>query len=102
MHLFGGMNMLRKRISKWNDGDSGFFADGTPFRLNRVRAPEHYQFGGETALRRAAGMSAQSNGFVKVKPIAKDSFGRLIVEMSNQHGSINNRLLKRGCKGKGR
>lgn len=94
--------MVKKRIDHWDDGDSGVFTDGTRFRLNRVRAPESHQFGGETATRRAAGMTGQSNSIVNVKPIARDRFGRLLVEMSNQHGSINNRLLKRGSRNKGR
>lgn len=94
--------MVKKRIEQWDDGDSGLFTDGTRFRLNRVRAPESYQYGGETATRRAAGMTGKSNGIVDVQPIARDKYGRLIVEMRNQHGSINNRLLRRGCRGKGR
>ncbi|OFX51314.1 MAG: hypothetical protein A2046_03970 [Bacteroidetes bacterium GWA2_30_7] len=94
--------MVKKRITLWDDGDSGVFTDGTRFRLNRVRAPESHHFGGETATRRAAGMTGQSNGFVNVKPIARDIYSRIIVEMSNQHGSINNRLIMRGSKNKGR
>ena len=94
--------MVKKTIEQWDDGDSGIFTDGTRFRLNRVRAPEKHQFGGETATRRVAGMTGQSNGVVSVKSVARDKYGRAIVEMSNQHGSINNRLLKRGSKNKGR
>ena len=60
---------MKKRINNWRDGDSGFFTDGVPFRLAKVRAPEKHQFGGEKA---------------------------------NKDGSINNRLLKRGSKNKGR
>ncbi len=94
--------MKRKRIKQWDDGDSGSFTDGTRFRLNRVRAPEKHQFGGETATRRAAGMTGRSSGFVNINPFARDKHGRLVVDMWNQDGSINKRLLKRGCKNKGR
>lgn len=94
--------MTRKRIKRWDDGDSGSFTDGIRFRLNRVRAPEKHQFGGETATRRAAGMTGRSNGFVNVDTVAKDRYGRLVVNMRNQDGPINKRLLKRGCKNKGR
>ena len=94
--------MVKKRVDYWDDGDSGVFTDGTRFRLARVRAPESHQFGGETATRRAAGMTGQSRGKVNIKQIARDKFGRVVVEMSNQHGSINNRLLKRGSRNKGR
>jgi endonuclease YncB( thermonuclease family) len=93
---------MKKQINNWKDGDSGFFIDGTPFRLARVRAPEKHQFGGEKATRSAAGMSGRSNGIVNVKPVARDSYGRSLVEMSNKDGSINNRLIKKGYKNKGR
>lgn len=94
--------MTKKRIKRWDDGDSGIFTDGIRFRLNRVRAPEHHQFGGETATRRAAGMTGRNKGVVNIKPVAKDKHGRLVVDMRNQDGSINKRLLKRGCRNKGR
>lgn len=94
--------MVKKRIDYWDDGDSGIFTDGTRFRLARVRAPESHQFGGETATRRAAGMSGQSRGFVNITSIGRDRYGRLLVEMSNQNDSINNRLLRRGSKNRGR
>lgn len=94
--------MIKKKIAYWNDGDSGRFTDGSRFRLARVRAPEKYQFGGETATRRAAGMSGRTNGFVNTKTIARDAYGRIVVELSNRDGSINNRLLRRGSINKGR
>lgn len=94
--------MVKKRIKQWDDGDSGIFIDGTRFRLARVRAPEKYQFGGETATRMAAGMSGRSNGVVNVVPISRDSYGRVLVELSNEDGSINNRLRRRGCRNRGR
>ncbi len=94
--------MMRKRVEYWEDGDSGIFTDGTPFRLARVRAPESHQFGGERATRMAAGITGRSNGFVRIKPVARDAFGRLVVEMFNKDGTINNRLLRKGSKNKGR
>ena len=93
---------VKRKVSKWEDGDSGLFSDGTQFRLARVRAPEKHQFGGETATRRAAGMTGQSSGFVNVQTMARDTYGRVLVELSNKNGSINNRLIRRGCKNKGR
>lgn len=94
--------MVRKKVKKWIDGDSGIFTDGTRFRLSRVRAPEHHQFGGETATRTAAGMTGQSGGFVNIISVGRDKYGRELVEMSNQHGSINDRLIKKGYGNKGR
>jgi endonuclease YncB( thermonuclease family) len=58
--------MVRKKITKWIDGDSGFFTDGTNFRLTNVRAPEKNKRGGTKATKVAAGMSGRSNGFVTV------------------------------------
>lgn len=95
------MKYMKKRVASLDDGDSGWFTDGSRFRLARVRAPESYQFGGETAKRRLAGMIAMSNGMVSVKPVGK-SYGRDVVEMRNADGSINNRMIKRGCRNKGR
>ncbi len=93
---------MKKRIDHWKDGDSGRFTDGTLFRLSRVRAPERYQFGGKTATRRAAGMSGKTRGFVNVKTVGRDRYGRLLVELYNKYGLINNRLLRRGSRNKGR
>lgn len=91
----------RKRIDHWNDGDSGVFTDGTRFRLARVRCPEKHQFGGSKATKSAAGMSGKSKGYVSVKKVGS-SYGRDVVEMSNRHGSINERLRKKGYTKKGR
>jgi endonuclease YncB( thermonuclease family) len=92
---------MKKRIARWVDGDSGHFTDGSGFRLARVRAPEKHQFGGSTATRRAAGMTARSNGNVNVQVVGR-SYGRTVVEMRNADGSINNRMIRRGCWKKGR
>jgi endonuclease YncB( thermonuclease family) len=94
--------MARKKVNRWNDGDSGVFSDGTRFRLAGVRAPERRQFGSERATRRAVGMTGRSNGNVIWKPVARDRYGRQVGHMSNRDGSINLRLLRRGCRNKGR
>jgi len=94
--------MVRKKVKKWTDGDSGVFSDGTRFRLSGVRAPEKHQFGGSKATRAAAGMSGRSKGYVNVTKRGNDSYGRDIVEMRNKDGSINERLRKKGYKNKGR
>jgi len=52
--------MVKKKIAKWVDGDSGIFSDGKKFRLSEVRAPEKHQFGGSKATRIAAGMTGIS------------------------------------------
>lgn len=97
----GGLIMKRK-IKQWDDGDSGVFSDGTRFRLNNVRTPEKYQFGGEKATRTAAGMTARANGQVSWNSIARDKYGRQIGNMSNKDGSINQRMRDKGYRSKGR
>lgn len=93
--------MARKKVSKWDDGDSGKFADGTRFRLAGVHAPERHQFGGSKATRTAAGMTGQSRGVVNVKTVGR-SYGRNVVEMSNSCGSVNERMRAKGYRNKGR
>jgi endonuclease YncB( thermonuclease family) len=92
----------KKKVKNLNDGDSGFFSDGTQFRLANVQAPEKYQYGGSTAKRRLAGILGRNNNFVNTKTIAIDRYGRKVVEMRNRDGSINNRMQRRGCRNRGR
>jgi len=93
--------MVRKRIDHWDDGDSGAFTDGTRFRLARVGAPEKHQFGSKKATRTAASMTGRSKGFVNWNSVGK-SYGRQVGNMSNKDGSINNRMVSKGYKNKGR
>jgi endonuclease YncB( thermonuclease family) len=92
----------KKRIRKWLDGDTPRFTDGTIGRLARVRCQEKHQFGGSTATKTAAGMTGRSRGLVNVKTIARDRYGRPVIEMKNKDGSINQRMLNKGYKKKGR
>lgn len=94
--------MKRKRIDHWTDGDSGHFTDGTPFRLAGVRATEKHRFGSSKATRTAASMTGRTKGYVNVKVVARDRYGRAVVEMSNKDGSINKRMRKKGYRNKGR
>jgi endonuclease YncB( thermonuclease family) len=96
------ISMIQRRVRKWDDGDSGIFSNGRRFRLARVRAPEKYQFGGERTTRRAAGMTGQTNGRVSWRRIDVDRYGRELGEMTNRDGSINERLIRRGARNKGR
>ena len=96
------MVIKRKRIGTWHDGDSGKFTDGTKFRLQGVRSHERHQFGGSKATRTAAGMTGRTKGFVNVRTVARDRYGRVVVEMSNKDGSINKRMKNKGYRNKGR
>ena len=93
---------MRKKVKRWFDGDSGEFSDGTKFRLNNVRTPEKYQYGGEKATRAAAGMTGRTAGRVNWNPVARDKYGRQIGNMSNRDGSINQRMRNKGYRNKGR
>jgi endonuclease YncB( thermonuclease family) len=93
---------LRRKIRKWDDGDSGQFSSGQRFRLAGVRAPESGKRGGSTATRSAAGMTGTTHGNVNVTVVGRDTYGRQLVNMSNRDGSINARLRKRGYTNKGR
>lgn len=93
---------MRKKIGKLDDGDSGWFTDGSRFRLDNVRAPEKHQYGGSTATRTLGGMLGRSHGAVNVKVVGRDHYGRQVVRMSNQDGSINARMLRKGYRNKGR
>jgi len=91
-----------KEIQKWYDGDSGTFTDGTRFRLRNVRAPELKRKGGSTAKRVAAGITGRNQGKVTVKTVGKDKYGRILVNMKNKDGSINQRLRQKGYTNQGR
>ena len=83
------------RIGNWVDGDSGFLSNGTPFRLVNVKAPEKHQFGGETATRRAAGITGRYNGRVTAIDYGKDKYGRHLLDLFNKDGHINERLRRK-------
>lgn len=95
------MFLKKKRISYWNDGDSGVFTDGTRFRLANVRAPEKHQFGGHKATKVASGMTSRSNGLVTVRTVGR-SYARAVDYLYNKDGSINNRMRQKGYTNKGR
>ena len=96
------MAFKSKKVKKWDDGDSGVFVDGTRFRLNGVRAHESHQFGGSTATRRVAGMTGRTSERVQVEQVARDRYGRAVVNMKNKDGSVNKRMRENGYKNKGR
>lgn len=103
-----GFKMVKKtkkynRKVKFTDGDSGVYvADGTRFRLISVRAPEKNQDGGSKSTRVASGMVGRSNGRVSIEEVGRDKYGRVLVNMKNKDGSINDRMRKKGYTNKGR
>lgn len=92
----------KKKVVELDDGDSGGFADGTRFRLARVRSHEKHQYGGDIATKVLAGILGRSKGIVMTKTVAIGRYGRKIVELKNKDGSINARMIKKGYQNKGR
>lgn len=90
------------RRVEFTDGDSGCFSDGTRFRLANVRAPEMGQYDGTKAGNVSRGMISRSKGRVSVEEVGRDKYGRVLVNMSNKDGSINERMRKKGYRNKGR
>jgi len=95
-------NQKYTRNVKFKDGDSGTYSDGTEFRLANVRAPEMNQHGGSKAKRVSSGMIGRSKGHVSIEEVGRDKYGRVLVNMRNKDGSINERLRKKGYTNKGR
>jgi endonuclease YncB( thermonuclease family) len=92
----------KKKVKSLDDGDGGQFADGTRFRLANVRAHEKHQYGGSTATKVLAGILGRSKGIVNSKTIARDKYGRAVVEIKNKDGPINSRMRSKGYRSKGR
>ena len=67
-----------------------------------MRAPEKNKTGGSKATKVAAGMTGRSKGWVNINKVGTNRYGRVLIEMSNKDGSINERLRKKGYKNKGR
>jgi len=87
---------------KFIDGDSGTLPDGTRFRLANVRAPEMNQRDGTKARNVSRGMISRSKGIVSIEVTGRDKYGRVLVNMSNKDGSINERMRAKGYRNKGR
>lgn len=84
------------QISIYYDGDSGKFANGERFRLSGVHAPEKNDPDYLKAKRSFIGMCSQDHGWVDVTEVARDSWCRVIVDLYNNWGWINERLRKKG------
>lgn len=87
---------------KFIDGDSVTLSDGTRFRLANVRAPEMNQRDGTKTRNVSSGMRSRSEGMVSIEEIGRDKYGRVLVNMSNKDGSINERMRAKGYRNKGR
>ena len=84
------------QIQFFFDGDSGQFANGERFRMADVRSPEEDDPDYLKAKRVVSGMVGRSHKWVTVEEVGIDPYGRLLVKLYNEDGSINDRLRQRG------
>lgn len=95
--------------SKWHsatvvrciDGDTFLLNNGIRIRLSNVRANELHQYGGIKAKKTLAGMLGRHERKIKFKGVHIDR-GRLVAEVKNADGSINDRMRTKGYRSKGR
>jgi len=84
------------QIQFFVDGDSGQFSNGERFRLADVRSPDKDEVDYMKAKRSVSAMAGRSHRMVTVEEVGIDQYGRLIVNLENQDGSINDRMRQRG------
>ena len=84
------------QIQFFFDGDSGQFSNGERFRLADVRSPDKNEVNYMRAKRSVSAMAGRSQRWVSVEEVGIDPYGRLIVKLENQDGSINERMKQRG------
>ena len=78
------------------DGDSGQFSNGERFRLADVRSPEEDEADYLKAKRSLSAMAGRSHRWVTVEEVGFDQYGRILVKIFNENGSLNERIKQRG------
>ena len=84
------------QIQFFFDGDSGQFSNGERFRLADVRSPDKNEADYMKAKRSFSAMAGRSHRMVTVEEVGIDQYGRVLVNLENQDGSINDRMRQRG------
>ena len=84
------------QIQFFFDGDSGQFSNGERFRLADVRSPDKNESDYLKAKRSLSAMAGRSHKWVTVEEVGIDQYGRVLVNLENQDGSINDRMKQRG------
>lgn len=84
------------QIQFFFDGDSGQFSNGERFRLTDIRSPDKNEADYLKVKRSLFAMAGRSNRWGTVEEVGIDSYGRLLVNLKNQDGSINERMRQRG------
>ncbi|WMW26005.1 nuclease [Methanolobus sediminis] len=88
-------------VVRYIDGDTFLLNVGIKIRLSNVRAHELHQYGGMKAKRTLSGMIGRHGRKIKFKGVHIDR-DRLVAEVKNGDGSINDRMRKKGYRSKGR
>ena len=84
------------QIQFFFDGDSGQFENGERFRLADVRSPDKDEVNYMKAKRSVSAMAGRNHRWVTVEEVGIDPYGRLLVKLYNEDGSINDRMRQRG------
>ena len=84
------------QIQFFFDGDSGQFSNGERFRMADVRSPEEDDPDYIKAKRIVSGMAGRFHKWVSVEEVGIDQYGRVLVKLYNEDGSINDRMRQRG------
>ena len=84
------------QIQFFFDGDSGQFENGERFRLADVRSPDKDEVNYMKAKRSVSAMAGRNHRWVTVEEVGIDPYGRLLVKLENQDGSLNERMKQRG------
>lgn len=84
------------QIQFFVDGDSGQFSNGEHFRLADVRSPDKDKVDYMKAKKILSGMAGRCHRCVNVEEVGIYQYGRLLVELENKDGSINDRIRQRG------
>ena len=88
-------------VSRCKDGDTLVLQNGLEIRLANVRAQETGTRGAPTATRALSGMIGRCGGKIRYKGVGV-SYGRLVAEVRNSDGSVNERMRKKGYTDKGK
>ncbi|NPE28965.1 nuclease [Methanococcoides sp. SA1] len=88
-------------VVKCKDGDSFTLKNGIEIRLANVRAQEIGKPGAVNATRVLAGILGRDSNKIRYKGV-DISYGRLVAEVRNINGSVNEKMREKGYTNKGR
>ena len=88
----------KRKVKKVIDGDtfkvSRKISGNNIIRLARVNAPEKRSKGGRKATNTLRGLIGGKK--VSIKPVARDKYGRIVAEITQNRRKINKRMKEKG------